>query len=549
MIEDYMQPENFCEDLRFEPLGIPAEAVVQGVDGSLFCASGGTLYKRDPGAARFHVSCHMGEASYAIALALDHAQNLYYIGRSAAEIKISRDYGKTFSTCLSNNGSDGHFRGFAVDSTGAVYIGTYANRGPASLLCSRDDGFTWDALLALRCRHIHDVAVNPHNDWIYVVTGEKIGPQYRDAYRIFRSKDNGKTWQVVVQPQVVKENGRARPLYLGIGFVGDTVVLSTDHAEGGNGIDIFEDSGKDGPFTPRRVFDNPPETQDGVATPGYCWRFVTWNGRLYTWYANPGGPSLLYRSADGVDWEKCAAFGPRTGRQPEYAPWSDQLLFSGAETGWAMRTTARPAAGPPTLAEEDWAAALAAHDRRYEKDFCGGYYFHSLRKPLRTQAVLQCFEEARLPAEALIADVGCGVGTLLLNGRARGYTHMVGIEANPRWLVGLRRLYERLWPGTSPVLRLVPRGRFSLPAMERPYDAVVIMGVFSGNGNNVPVDQAMDLSWERLGPGGMLWFNIFPGTYGEDTPDKFLAMLAARGFGSIRCRAAGSEFYVSAHKP
>ena len=313
----------FCDDLRFERLGVPAEAVAQGVDGSLFCAGGGKLRKREPGAENFQIACDMGEGSYAIMLAMDHAQNIYYIGRGDADVKISRDYGRSFSSCLCNRGHDGHFRGFAVDNAGAVYTGTYSNTGPATLFRSADDGFTWEALLTLRCRHIHDVAVNPHNNWIYVVTGERQAEQYREAYGIFRSRDNGRTWRQIVRPQITKENGWGRPLYLGIGFLGDVVVLSTDHAEGRNGIDIFTDTGENTLFVPLRVFDNPPQTHTEGKAPGYCWRFITRHGRLYTWCANPSGPSLLFRSHNAVDRETCAEFSDCTGRQPEFDPWSD----------------------------------------------------------------------------------------------------------------------------------------------------------------------------------------------------------------------------------
>lgn len=538
----------FCDDLRFERLGVPAEAVAQGVDGSLFCAGGGKLRKREPGAENFQIACDMGEGSYAIMLAMDHAQNIYYIGRGDADVKISRDYGRSFSSCLCNRGHDGRFRGFAVDNAGAVYTGTYSNTGPATLFRSADDGFTWEALLTLRCRHIHDVAVNPHNNWIYVVTGERQAEQYREAYGIFRSRDNGRTWRQIVRPQITKENGWGRPLYLGIGFLGDVVVLSTDHAEGRNGIDIFTDTGENTLFVPLRVFDNPPQTHTEGKAPGYCWRFITRHGRLYTWCANPSGPSLLFRSHNAVDWETCAEFSDCTGRQPEFDPWSDQVLFSGEESGWLMTDAAKPKAEAPALAEELWPAALAAHDQRYEKGFCGGYYFVSLQKHWRTREALRILEEADLPRDALIADVGCGVGPLLLLARARGYVQVVGVEANPRWLVGLRRLYERIWPGTAPTLRLVPRGSFSLPALERPYDAIFIMGVFTGNGNRVPVDQAMELSLRRLREGGFLCFNIDPATYEQNSPDMFLAMLAQRGFGSIRCHRKNREFIVSARK-
>lgn len=35
---------------------------------------------------------------------------------------------------------------------------------------------------------------------------------------------------------------------------------------------------------------------------------------------------------------------------------------------------------------------------------------------------------------------------------------------------------------------------------------------------------------------------------GQDSPDIFLAMLAQRGFGSIRCQQQNREFFVTARR-
>lgn len=543
-----------CDDLLIEPIGMPADAVMQGVDGSVFCACKGELFKRGPQENSFFQISRVekGESPSAIFMAFDHAQNIYYVPRGKGEIKISRDYGKSFTTCF-EAGASGHFRGFAVDNQGGIFIGSYSRTGPAHVFHSADEGRTWASVLALECCHVHDVAFNPYNNFLYAIAGEyQKGSYYSDAYRIFPSRDNGKTWKVIAEPQKRDMWGWGRPLYLGIGFLGNMVVLSTDHAEGGNGIDVFEDSGEDRLHMPKRVYDNPPETHVEKNAPGFCWRIVAWNASLYAICANPHGKSLLLRSHDAVNWEKCAEFGKNVGRQPEFSPWSDKMYFSGQDTGYCLRLVSCPVKSLPKseLTPEFWSSNLAAFDRRLKTFFCGGYYYVSLSNPERFNKIFELFEKEGIAKDALIADNGCGVGSFLLVGQSLGFTNIVGVEANPRWLYGLRHLYEKVWPCQAPQLCLAPRGSYNLPGLQRPFDAVVILGVFTGNGNNVPFDEAMSLSFCRLGNNGFICFNIDPGTYGETSPEVFLRTLAQIGFISIKCVFFRNKtFLLTARKP
>lgn len=53
-----------------------------------------------------------------------------------------------------------------------------------------------------------------------------------------------------------------------------------------------------------------------------------------------------------------------------------------------------------------------------------------------------------------------------------------------------------------------------------------------------------DLRFEPLGVPA----DIVPATYGQDSPDIFLAMLAQRDFGGIRCQQQNWEFFVTARR-
>jgi hypothetical protein len=99
----------------------------------------------------------------------------------------------------------------------------------ARRLSSRD-GESWSILREWDARHIHDVRVNPHNDWIYV------------GRRRIRT--------IVQGPSAV---------LLPVNFYRELVILGTDHPEGGNGVYVLEDDGSDRPVSPRLklVFPNP----------------------------------------------------------------------------------------------------------------------------------------------------------------------------------------------------------------------------------------------------------------------------------------------------
>lgn len=534
------------DKLHITSLDISAEHAVQGVDGTIFCILDGILYRKDPGEEDFKLSTKIDSASTCAILAFDNAGNLYYSGRGTGCLWRSGDYGRSFQVCLNDIGGES-FRGFAIDSDGSIYTGSYGSKGPASLYRSDNDGRGWTSIQTFRCRHIHTVAVNPHTNWLYVVCGERKAPHVLDGNRIWRSKDKGETCFPIVEPKITSK-GRFRPLYLSIGFIKNTVALGTDHFEGDNYIAAFEDTGEDREYEPERCLTCPELSFAQGKGKGYCWQISSYGKKL--WSVCCGDDlSVLYTSHDAVHWDECATVAGDIGRNMEFYPYSDKLILS-------SRFTCKAIEYSDNISEHNYTAnrvlqqMLLSHDTRYEYVFSRGYYLRSLINTEKQDLVFDILEQYSLPKDAMIADVGCGVGTMLLAGRSRRFSAMCGIEANPRWLIAARRLYEACF-SESPNLRLVPHGDFTLPLLSKDklYDAIMIITVFVGNGNAVPFEKALSVSYGRLKDGGILVFNIDPNTYGQSSIDVFIQQVAEHGYHKIRCRNYNGTFMISCIKP
>lgn len=541
-------PVFYSKDLNFKKLNIPGSNAAQGVDGSIFSFYKGVIYKLDPGAGKPIELAKLVLKEYCPVFAFDHAGNLFCAPHRYGQLLVSRNGGQSFETSL-ENGPDGHFRGFAIDNRGGIFTGSYYRHGPACLFYSADEGKSWTDIKTFRCRHIHDVGVNPLNNWLYVVTGEFAGAHFLDAYRVFRSKDGGKTWSVIVEPANITPWGRARPLYLGIGFLGDKVLISSDHGEGSNWIASFTDKGEDMIFPVKRVLDVPADLLKQNAHASMFWRFVSWNGSVYSWVCG-NTRSALFRSANGDDWEICAIFPGMAGHNPEFYPHADKLLFSNDGFIWQITEKKEDHFRLRVIGgSESRLSALLKYDRRFKDEFSGGYYARSLEPQQRIQLAIKKLTASRLPPDALIADAGCGIGPFLIAARAAGYINVVGIEANPRWLHALRHIYEREWPDESPQLRLVPHGDFMLPNMSQLWDAIFILGVFVGDGNRIAFSQAIETSHRYIKAGGILCLNVTPISYGKKGPETFIEILARLAFKEIRCEPISKgNFFISAIK-
>lgn len=549
-MDNYINVKNNRFNFSVVPLAISAEHAVQGVDGTLFCVLDGILYRKEPGAKDFILSTSIDSSVTCSILAFDNGGNIYYSGSGSGALWRSRDYGRSFQICLRDVGGKA-FRGFALDCDGSIYTGSYGSEGPASLYRSDDDGAHWTSIQTFRCRHIHTVTVNPHTNWLYVVCGERKAPHILDGNRVWRSKDKGETCFPIIEPKITSK-GRARPLYLSIGFIKNTVALGTDHFEGDNYIATFEDTGEEREYKPKRCLTCPELSFSKGKGKGYCWQ-ISNNGKAIWTVCVGDDSSILYTSHDAIHWHKCVTFSGAVGRNIEFYPYADKLLLSSRDGCKIIEFSDEISEKKDNINKEiniSWQQVLLSHDTRYIVAFSKGYYLRSLVNTEKQNLVFDILEKYSLSKDAIIADVGCGVGPMLLAGRCRGFSSMCGIEANPRWLIAARHLYETSF-SESPNLRLVPRGDFTLPlfSMDKLYDAVLIVGVFIGNGNAVPFEKALRVSYEKLNAGGICVFDIDPKTYGQSDMDIFLQKVAEQGYYEIRCRHFRDIFTVSCLKP
>ena len=216
-----------------------------------------------------------------IYLSVRGGQRLWRMPRGEAEFHVvSSDLG-------------GMLRGFDYHMpTGLLLAGRYSERGPARLLSSRD-GEQWSVLREWDARHIHDVRVNPANDWIYVLVGEGDPRDTADSHAVYRSKDG---------LEFTRLFKRRRPFFLSVNFYRSLVILGTDHPEGNNGIFAFDDDGTAGPVRPTELF-RIPELHRSLAHGPPFVHFLEWlEGSLF---AGIRGKHLafLLRTSNLLDWE------------------------------------------------------------------------------------------------------------------------------------------------------------------------------------------------------------------------------------------------------
>jgi hypothetical protein len=144
---------------------------------------------------------------------------------------------------------------------------------------------------------LHGVAFNPYNNWLYILTGEDSGTE-RD--RVYRSKDGGATWQLLVDAQAVNVP------YLAINFIDDWVYLGQDTPYDYSHIQRFRDDGVSEPFTPTTVFVNPYNYSPWMSSTKIGNYLVFASVRdVYDSF------SLIVKTANGVDWEILSTYATK----------------------------------------------------------------------------------------------------------------------------------------------------------------------------------------------------------------------------------------------
>jgi hypothetical protein len=241
---------------------------------------------------------------YVWTIFVDSQSNLFVSIPCTNRLYRSTNFGSSFTMVLNTNGTqeDGFYIALTEDSQGNLYTATYCNSvypNYPALLKSADGGVSWSVVAQASAIHYHNVKFNPANGYLYASTGEWT-PGYNngDRERVYRSKDLGQTWTVVVDRSTEGE-AYGNTIYLPVLFDGNWVYLGTDQAFRPNWIDRFYDNGADTVFQPQTVYTFPADSNFPVIS-------AVWlDGTML--FSNTAefydGTERIVASRDGVNWE------------------------------------------------------------------------------------------------------------------------------------------------------------------------------------------------------------------------------------------------------
>jgi hypothetical protein len=211
----------------------------------------------------------------------------------------STNGGVSFTQVLNSNASrsESFYIDMTEDISGNLYTITYTDgSAQPQILKSTNGGDSWTRIGASisNVLHFHSIDFNPFNGYLYVITGENPSyTTYRDGEKIFRSKDNGQTWTLVVDV-----NKALGTVYLAIAFVGNYVYIGQDYPNRICQIHRFQDDGTNRPFTPQIVY-TPPT--DG-SMPFIAGTYFN-NVLVFTNCAEiQNGVTRIITSTDGLTW-------------------------------------------------------------------------------------------------------------------------------------------------------------------------------------------------------------------------------------------------------
>jgi hypothetical protein len=234
------------------------------------------------------------------------SRNYLFVSCGGANNSLYRSAngGVTFTAVL--NANDSSNRSFYIalteDAQGNLYAATYTGGSASALLLkSGDAGATWTKIGNFSIFHFHNIKYNPANGYLYAVTGERpVSGNYSDSEKVFRSKDGGETWTLVVD-----RNDALGTVYLAVAFVGNNVYLGQDYPNRLCKIHMFTDDGANKTYTPTVVY-TPPA--DG------CMPFISgiyFDNALV--FGNCGeaqnGTSRVVVSVDGLNWNIVGSVG------------------------------------------------------------------------------------------------------------------------------------------------------------------------------------------------------------------------------------------------
>jgi hypothetical protein len=189
---------------------------------------------------------------------VDSRDYVFVSAISTNRLYRSTDRGASFAEVLNlgRSGNDGGIINMDEDELGSLYACEYGASKSARLFKSSVGGNlgSWSSMRDFDSRHLHNVRINPYNNWLYLATSEDSGLGDTESRSIFRSKDHGALWTRVVQ-QPSSLSG-----FVAMEFYNEWVVLGEDNAGGYSSIDRFKDDGNDNLFSTQTVWVNPSIT-------------------------------------------------------------------------------------------------------------------------------------------------------------------------------------------------------------------------------------------------------------------------------------------------
>ena len=247
---------------------------------------------------------------YVLPIFVDSPDTLFVSVPGTNRLYRSTNFGSSFTQVLNTNGTqnDGFYIAMTQDSSGNLYTATYSNSiSPLlpSVLKSADDGATWTIIQAFGSVHLHNVKFNPANGYLYVATSEWAqGYNNTQCERIFRSKDLGKTWGIVIN-RPAEIQGYGPTIYSLMMFNDNWVYLGTDQAYQVNRIDRFYDNGSNVAFTPQTVYTFPSDCDFPVISAVWLNKTMLFSSTAEFY----SGTSRIVASDDGVNWQIIKATG------------------------------------------------------------------------------------------------------------------------------------------------------------------------------------------------------------------------------------------------
>jgi hypothetical protein len=270
------------------------------------------LYRSDDYGATFRLIYQFPKPDNPATMVTGYVWNIFVDSRNNIFVSIpctnrlyrSTNFGASFSTVLNTNGTqnDGFYIAITEDNQGNLYTATYCNSiypNLPALLKSTNGGTNWRVIYQASAVHFHNVKFNPSNGYLYASTGEW-APGYNnyDRERVYRSKDLGQTWTVVVERTTQGEQ-YGNTIYLPMLFDGNYVYLGTDQAYQPNWIDRFYDTGANTVFQPQTVYNFPSDSNFPVIS-------AVWLGNTMLFSSTAEfyeGTERIVASRDGVNWE------------------------------------------------------------------------------------------------------------------------------------------------------------------------------------------------------------------------------------------------------